>query len=252
MPLARSTDFTEEFSLTDRKAIKEERMEPVEVLGEEIPPLDFNTMVYHLRRNGYDVKVSPNGGSLDAEGETGTKRIDLSSLKDDAVQIKYSIDIADIESRRDDPIDDPEKYLEKVYDQEIGELVEREKKLERASQNYVSSKFEAEDPVEKILSDFRKHGESCEEIVDSYFGDMRPSELGLNYAVHFELHQGETVENERRNLEGKMPLHYALEDEDTAERNRLYLERYLEKVLQKTGKRTELSDELKEYGKDIL
>ena len=80
---------------------------------------------------------------------------------------------------------------------------------------------------------------------------MRPSELGLTYAIHFELHSGETVDNERRNLDGKMPLHDALKDEDTEDRNRLYFQRYLRKVLEKADEREEISDELREYWPDL-
>lgn len=231
--------------------VKRERMNPVTASGSEIPPLDFDTVVHHLRRNGYDVTVSPNGGSLDAEGKTGTKHLDISSLEDDAVQIEFSMDIAEAERRREERIDRPEAYVEKVYGQIIDELVEREKKLERPSENYVSNLFEYSNPVERLESDFQKHGENAEEVIDSYFGDMRPSELGLNYAVHFELHSGETIDNERRNLEGKMPLHDALTSADAEDRNRLYFQRYLEKVLEKADERQDISDELREYWQDL-
>lgn len=251
MPEAKPVDFTEEFSMLDGEGVKEERLEPLEVLDNEIPALEFDTTVQHLRRNGYDVDVSPNGGSLDVEGQTGTKSLDISSLNDGAVQIEFSIDIDEAERRRGEEIEDPEAYVEKVYDQIVGELVDREKKLERAAENYVSGVFETGDPIEKLESDFRKHGDSPDEIVESYFGDMRPSELALNYAVHFELHPGETIENERRNLAGKTPLHYALKNSRDRERNSLYLERYLDKVLQKADERGEISEELRDYWSDL-
>ena len=251
MPKARSTDFTEEFRMLDGEGVKEERLEPVEVSGNEIPALDFDTVVHHLRRNGYEVDVSPNGGSLDAEGARGTKHMDVSSLKDDAVQVEFSIDIEEAEEIRGEEIDNPEAYVEHVYGQIVDELVEREKKIERASENYVSNIFEYDNPVEQLESDFRKHGDDAEEVIDSYFGDMRPSELGLTYAMHFELHPGETVDNERRNLDGKMPLHDALNDEDAEDRDRLYFQRYLRKVLEKADEREEISDELREYWPDL-
>ncbi|QKQ98944.1 hypothetical protein GKQ38_05530 [Candidatus Nanohaloarchaea archaeon] len=251
MPKARSVDFTEEFQMLNGEGVKEERLDPVEVSGNEIPALDFDTTVHHLRRNNYDVDVSPNGGSLDAEGQTGTKHLDISSLNDGAVQVKFSIDIEEAERRRDEEIEDPEAYVEKVYGQIVDELVEREEKIERASENYVSNLFEYDNPVEQLESDFKKHGDSAEEVIDSYFGDMRPSELGLTYAVHFELHPGETVDNERRNLDGKMPLYDALNDEDAEDRDRLYFQRYLGKVLEKADERAEISDELREYWQDL-
>jgi hypothetical protein len=237
--------------MLDGEGVKEERLEPVEASGNEIPALDFDTVVHHLRRNGYEVDVSPNGGSLDAEGARGTKHMDVSSLQDDAVQVEFSIDIEEAEEIRGEEIDDPEAYVEHVYGQIVDELVEREKKIERASENYVSNLFEYDNPVERLESDFQKHGDDAEEVIDSYFGDMRPSELGLTYAIHFEMHSGETVDNERRNLDGKMPLHDALKDEDTEDRNRLYFQRYLRKVLEKADEREEISDELREYWPDL-
>jgi len=251
MPKARSTDFKEEFRLLDGKAVKEERLDPVEASGNKVPALDFDTFVHHLRRNGYDVQVSPNGGSLDAEGSKDTKEFDVSALEDDAVQVKFSIDIEEAESRRGQEIDNPEAYTDKVYSQIIDELVERERKIERASENYVSRIIDSDDPVKRLESDFSKHGEDGGEVVESYFGDMRPSELGLSYAVHFELHPGETVDNERRNLEGKMPLHYALKNSDDKERNAVYFERYLGRVLEKADEEVGLSGELREYWQDL-
>lgn len=251
MPKAKPADFTREFRMENGRAFIEERKDPVEVLGTEIPALDFDTVVQHLSRNGYDVDVWPNGGSLDVEGETDTKKMDLSSFKDDSVQLEFSIDIEKLEERIDEEIDDPKQYFESFYDQIVGEMVEREKKLERAAENYVSKVFENDDPIKRIESDFRKYGEDVSEIVDSYFGDMRPSELALNYAVHFELHPGESVENERRNLEGKMPLHYALRRSKERDKVGLHLERYLDKVLTKAEEREEISDELRDYWQDL-
>lgn len=251
MPQARSTDFTEEFRMLDGEGIKEERLEPVTASGNEIPALDFDTVVHHLRRNGYDVEVSPNGGSLDAEGARGTKHMDVSSLQDDAAQVEFSIDIEEAEEIRGEEIEDPEAYVEHVYGQIVDEMVEREKKIERASENYVSSLFEYENPVDRLESDFKKHGDDAEEVIDSYFGDMRPSELGLTYAMHFELHPGETIDNERRNLDGKMPLHDALKDSDKEDRDRLYFQRYLGKVLEKADEKEDISDELRQYWSEL-
>ena len=252
MPKARSQDFTEEFRMLDGKGIKEQRLDAVDVLGNEISPMDYDTTINHLRRNGYDVDPSPNGGSRDVEAYDDVKGFDISVLNDGAVQIEFSMDIEEAERRREESIDNPEAYVEKVYGQIVGELVEREKKLERASQNYVSNRFESSDnPIEDIEGDFRKHGDSVDEIVDSYFGDMRPSELAMNYAVQFELHEGENIGNERRNLEGKMPVHDALTDEDKMDRDRLYFERFLGKVLEKANERQKVSERLKEYGKDL-
>ncbi|MFB6192966.1 MAG: hypothetical protein ABEK00_01845 [Candidatus Nanohaloarchaea archaeon] len=248
MPKAKPTDFTEETRVLDGEAVKEERLEPVEVLGNEIPALDFDTVVHHLRRNNYDVTVSPNGESLDAEGEAGTKYLDVSALNDDAVQVEFKIDIDEAEARKGEEIENPEGYVDKVYGQVIDELVEREKKIERASENYVRNVLEEDKPVEKLENEFGFYGDTAGEVIDSYFGDTRPSDLFMNYAVHFELHPGETVDNERRNLEGKMPLHYAEKDWNSEnDRNRLYLQRYLSKVLEKAGEELELSDDLKSY-----
>lgn len=252
MPKARSTDFTEEFRMLDGKGIKEERLEPVTASGNEIPALDFDTVVHHLRRNGYDVDVSPNGGSLDAAGEEeDTKYFDVSLLQDNAVQVQFSIDIEEAERRREERIDSPEAYVEHVYGQIVDEMVEREKKLERASENYVSKLFEHEDPVAQLESDFRKHGDTAKEVIDSYFGDMRPSELAMSYAVQFELHDGETIDNERRNLPGKKPLHDAFKDDGLRDRNSLYFQRYLGKVLEKADEREDISDELRQYWSEL-
>ncbi|MFB6145427.1 MAG: hypothetical protein ABEJ99_02885 [Candidatus Nanohaloarchaea archaeon] len=256
MPQAKPVDFGEEFDILDGKGTKEVRLEPVEVLGNEIPALDFDTTIQHLDRNGYHVEVHPNGGSADVEAWTDIKEFDISALRDDAVQVRFSMDMDEVNRRRMergyDPVDNPETYVGKVYDQIVGELVEREKKLERASENYVDSIFESDDdPVERLEAEFRRLGDKSHDIVERYTGDMRMSDLIMNYAVHFELHPGETIDNERRNLEGKMPLHYALKDDSLEDRNNLYLERYLEKVLEKAGEREELSPALKGYWQDL-
>ena len=253
MPKARPVDFEEEFRMLEGEGVgvKEQRIEPLEISGNSISPLDFDTVVRHLRRNGYDVEVSPNGGSRDVTGDDEVKNFDISELNDQAYQVRFSMDIGEAERRRDEQISNPEAYVESVYSQIVDELVEREGNLERASQSYVSKVFEQDDPVGQIESDFMKHGDDAGEIIDSYFGDMRPSELALAYAVHFELHKGESVDNERRNLPGKMPLHDALRDEDARDRDSMYFGRYLEKVLQKAGERTELTDELKQYAQDL-
>lgn len=252
MPQALPTDFTQDFEMLEGEGVKRKRINPVSTSeSKEIPPLDFETVIHHLRRNGYDVDISPNGQSLDAEAEGETKHVDISCLQDDAVQVEFSIDIEEAEEIRGQEIDDPEAYVEHVYGQIFDELVEREKKLEKASQNYVSKISGYPNTIERLESDFQKHGDDAEEIIESYFGSMRPSELGLAYALQFELYPGETVENERRNLEGKMPLHDTFKDEDIEDRNRLYFQRYLEKVLEKTDEQQEISDELRDYWQDL-
>lgn len=252
MPKARSTDFTEEFRMLDGKGVKEERIEAVEASGNQVPPLDYDTTIQHLRRNGYEVNPSPNGGSLDVGANDDIKAFDISVLQDDAAQVEFSMDINEAERRRGDEIANPEAYVEKVYGQIVGELVEREKKLERASENYVSNLFDtSKTPIEDLEDDFNRHGDSADEIVDSYFGDMRPTELAMNYAVQFELHEGETVDNERRNLKGKMPVYDAMKDSDARDRDALYFQRFLGKVLEKADEREHLSDELRDYWQDL-
>lgn len=252
MPEAKPTDFTEEFHLLNGEGVKEERLEPVEVAGNTFSSLNFDTVIQHLRRNGYNVDVSPNGASKDLVAEADTKKFDISKLQDEAYQVEFSIEVDEIEKRSGDKIEDPEAYVENVYGQIIGELVEREKKLERASENYVSNVFEnEEDSIDGILKDFQKHGDAASDVINSYFGDMRPSELAMNYAVHFELHQGENVDNERRNLPGKMPLCDALNHDDFRNRNSLYFRRYLGKVLEKADRRGNLNEELREYWPEL-
>lgn len=259
MPQAKSTEFNEEFNMLEeeRTGVKEERLEPVEVLGNEIRPLNYGTVVQHLRRHfeeeidGDSVILSPNGGSKDAEAFDAVKEIDLSIFHDDAAQVKLAVDIEEAERRRDEEIGNPEAYVEKIYGQIVDELVERERKLEKAAENYVSNVFNYENPVDRLESDFEKHGGDLEEVINSYFGEMRPSELGLAYAIQFELSPNESVDDERRDLEGKIPLHDALTSEDAENRNRLYFQRYLEKVLEKTDEREEISDELREYWQDL-
>ena len=252
MPKARSTDFDEEFRMLDGKGVKEQRLGAVDTSGNQIPPLDYDTTIQHLRRNGYDVNPFPNGGSRDVEAYDDIKEFDISVLEDDAVQVQFSMDIEEAEKRRGESIDNPEAYVEKVYGQIVGELVEREKKIERASENYVSNLFESsDDPISNLESDFQRHGDTAEEIVDSYFGDMRPSELAMTYSVHFELHPGESIDNERRNLKGKMPVHDALRDDDARDRDALYFQRFLGKVLEKANERQEVSEDLKNYWQDL-
>lgn len=254
MPQVKPKGFGEEFRTEGELAIKEQRIEPREVLGNEIQPLDFNTITDHLRRNNYDVKISPNGGSIDAIGEDEIKELDILFLPDGAVQAQFSMNMAEIESRREESIDNPEAYIDSVYSQVVDELVERETKLERAAENYVQRRFEEEDSVEKILNDFQKHGETSREIQDSYFGDMRPSELMMTYAVQFERWPGEG-NLDRADMEGKIPLEYTLKSEDTEQRNKLYLGRYLGKVIEKTGEQledtSEMPQELKQYWQQL-
>lgn len=252
MPKARSTDFDEEFRMLDGKGVKEERIKAVEAAGNQIPPLDYDTTIQHLRRNGYEVKPSPNGGSRDVEAYDDVKSFDVSVFEDDDVQVEFSIDIEEAERRKGEEIGNPEAYVEKVYGQIVGELVEREKKVERASENYVSNLFESsESPVDDLEAEFRRLGDNADEIVDSYFGDMRTSELAMTYAVHFELHEGETIDNERRNLKGKMPVHDALRNDDNRDRDALYFQRFLGKVLEKANDRQEIPDELRDYWQDL-
>jgi hypothetical protein len=80
---------------------------------------------------------------------------------------------------------------------------------------------------------------------------MRPSDLGINYAVHFELYPGETADQDLTELEGKMPLTDALGGQSKRERDSLYLKRFLGKVLEKTDERKEISGELEEYWEQL-
>lgn len=254
MPEAKSKGFDKDFKTKDNFAIKEQRIEPKEILGNEIQPLDFDTIVEHLRRNNYELEISPNGGSIDAIGKDEIKEIDISILPDGAVQAQFSMDMSEIESRKGETIDDPEAYLESVYSKVIDELIERETRLERAAETYVKNRFEEEDSIEKILSDFQKHGETSSEITSSYFGDMRPSQLMMTYAVQFERWTGEEDLN-RSGMDGKIPLEYALESDELEKRNKTYLRKYLKRVVEKTderlGETSETPKELKEYWQQL-
>ena len=240
-----SGEFSEEIEVLEGRAgVNRYEASAVESHGQIFPALDFDTAVEHLQRNGYETTVSPNGSTEDVHAEKNGKTFHISSHHDDATEITFMMDV--------DSIEEPESYVEKVYDRIIGELMDREEKLQTATANYVDNFLdEAEDPVRKLENDFQIAGDSTQEIVSNYFGDMAPTDLFMNYAAQFELHAGQEVSGERNEMPGQMPLSDAKSRMDSKQRNSHYLRRFMKNVLEEADQKYGLSEDLKDYWMDL-
>jgi|GEM_PF-2009682 len=241
--LSSEVDFSEEMEFLDGKAGLHRAFFPREGAVDS-PAIDFDTVVEHLQRNGYNMVVSPNGATKDVHGEKNGKNLHISSHRDGRAEVTFLIDVEGINA--------PEPYVKKVYEQAVGELMERENRLQNAAENYIENFLsEADDPIQKLQYEFDASGETTQEIVSNYFESMRPTDLIMNYAAQFELMPHESAEDERRELRGKIPLADSLEDEGLRQRNAYYIRRFLKTVLEQADQSYGLNDELKEYWMEL-
>lgn len=242
---SRGVDFDEELEFLDGKAgLRRFKVHQSEKNGRSFPALDFDTAVEHLERHDYKTFVSPNGGTKDVQAEKNGKEFQISLHQDGTTEITFMLDVAEIDS--------PSPYVEKPYRRIIGELMEREEKLQTATSNYIENFVEeADNPVEKLEQDFRKAGDSVPEIVSNYFGDMRPNDLFMNYSAQFELYPHENISDERADLPGKIPLGDSLKDEDKKDRNSHYIRRFMKNVLKESSQRYDLSEDLQGYWMEL-
>jgi len=189
--------------------------------------LDFNTLWEHANRRGYDVEPSPNGSSKDLKIENGKIEAYIQNMSDGRTNIKIDFD---------DEINDIEAYMEASVDQWLGEIIRREQKAFRAATNYVHNILpeKASEQGLKELEVLEKdldfpNGSSLNRFHEEY-RTGGPNDLGMNYAVEFEVWPFEKG-IDRSDMPGKMPSADEINDPELKARNDLYQRKYIDSIV---------------------
>lgn len=217
------------------------------------PALDYDTLVEHLERHSYNPVKSPGGSTRDVSGikEGMSFRISVHDknypeehdLKD-IVQLEFSANM--------DRYDNPEHVFQKVTEDVVVELLNRERKLNRAVDHYVHEILkEQDDPNEMLETELGFYGDTVDTVAEKYFEGSRRSELFNAYASEFEIGSEQSVMNRRSEMPGLMPLADALKNEDLKQRNKSYLKRFvgevIESAVQEFGETETLTDYIMSY-----